>query len=177
MGTSWDAEEEADGWEVFKLDNDKPGLEFLVTINVAVYPCFRDKIDFSRTERKSLREQIKQQERSLRDEEEKFRALKREVDKMVILMLDPEGEAVTETETHGSVGEEEIDSREDTESEGSGTDQSDTDDGVDESEHRINRLQVSPSGMYVSIQITSRTPTSVEKGENTNSTKLNNRVF
>jgi hypothetical protein len=53
---------------------------------------YRDKHQRARTERKSLRGDVKQQQRLLKEEKKKYKVLQKEVDKMAKLMKDNEGD-------------------------------------------------------------------------------------
>ncbi|KAK2581928.1 hypothetical protein KPH14_002381 [Odynerus spinipes] len=73
---------------------------------------FMDKAVNARKERHALREQIKQQQKLLKEEKKKFKHLQKEVDKMAKLMADTDGEEEEEEEE-----EEETESEEESESE------------------------------------------------------------
>lgn len=99
---------------------------------------FKDKQINSRKERHALREQIKQQQKMLRDEKKKYKHLQKEVDKMAKLMSENEEEE--EEEEDGE--EEETESEDESESEESEEDEdSETEDEDAPLEKQRNNLQ------------------------------------
>ncbi|XP_003702226.1 uncharacterized protein LOC100883992 isoform X2 [Megachile rotundata] len=98
----------------------------------------KDKAVNARKERHALKDQIKQQQKLLKEEKKKFKHLQKEVDKMAKLMS--EGEADTEDEEEEE--EEETESEEESESEESEEDEeTETEDEDDSLEGQRNSLQ------------------------------------
>lgn len=92
-----------------------------------------------------MREQIKQQQKLLKEEKKKFKGLQKEVDKMAKLMHDDEEEEEEpeEEEEEDEEDEETEESDEESESEESEDDEdSDSEEGEDNIEKRKNSLQV-----------------------------------
>lgn len=105
----------------------------------------RNKAVNARKERHALKEQIKQQQKLLKDEKSKYKQLHKQVDKMAKLMAETsegEEEEDEEEETEESEEEEETESEEESESEESEEEESETDDEGAPAEKRKNNLQV-----------------------------------
>lgn len=103
----------------------------------------RDKAVNARKERHALKEQIKQQQKLLREEKKKFKQLQKEVDKMAKLMSETDEEEEEEEEESEEEEDEETESEEESESEESEEEESDSDDEKAHFEQRKNIFQVS----------------------------------
>ncbi|XP_060818330.1 glutamic acid-rich protein-like isoform X2 [Bombus pascuorum] len=99
---------------------------------------FRDKAVNARKERHALKDQIKQQQKLLKDERKKYRHLQEEVDKMAKLMSESEDDDKVEDE--GEEEEEETESEE-SESEESEDEETETEDEDQSLEGQRNTLQ------------------------------------
>ncbi|XP_014605385.1 PREDICTED: trichohyalin-like isoform X2 [Polistes canadensis] len=99
---------------------------------------FMDKAVNARKERHALKEQIKQQQKLLKEEKRKFKQLQKEVDKMAKLMADTDGDDEEEDEEE----DEETESEEESESEESEEEEeSEIDEGGHTMEQEKNILQ------------------------------------
>lgn len=101
----------------------------------------RDKAVNARKERHALKEQIKQQQKLLREEKKKYKQLQKQVDKMAKLMGDTDDDEEEEVEEEEEE-EEETETEEESESEESEEDESESDDDQAPIEKRKNILQV-----------------------------------
>ncbi|CAK9819347.1 hypothetical protein ANTPLA_LOCUS10202 [Anthophora plagiata] len=98
---------------------------------------FRDKSVNARKERHALKDQIKQQQKLLKEEKKKFKHLQKEVDKMAKLMSESEDDEKDEEEDE----EEETESEEESESEESEEEETETEDEDQSLEGQRNTLQ------------------------------------
>lgn len=113
------------------------------TENIYITNCLnRDKAVNARKERHALKEQIKQQQKLLREEKKKYKELQKQVDKMAKLMGDTDDDEEEEVEEEEEE-EEETESEEESESEESEEEDSESDDDQAPIEKRKNNLQVS----------------------------------
>ncbi|XP_012288033.1 trichohyalin isoform X2 [Orussus abietinus] len=101
---------------------------------------FEDKAANARKERIALKEQIKQQQKLLQEENKKFKRLQKEVDKMAKLMADTDDDEEQEEEEEEEE-DEETESEEESESEESEEEESDTDNENEPPEKRKQYLQ------------------------------------
>lgn len=101
----------------------------------------------ARKERHALKEQIKQQQKLLREEKKKFKYLQKEVDKMAKLIAETDEEE-EEEEDEEEEEEEETESEEESESEESEEEESESDDEKAPLEQRKDIFQVSLSSTY-----------------------------
>lgn len=101
---------------------------------------YRDKEVNARKERHALKEQIKQQQKLLKEEKKKYKQLQKQVDNMAKLMVETDEEEEEEDEDED---EEETESEEESESEESEEEESESDDEEAPIDKRKNNLQVS----------------------------------
>ncbi|XP_066590110.1 calponin homology domain-containing protein DDB_G0272472-like isoform X2 [Prorops nasuta] len=99
---------------------------------------FKDKSGNAKKERHALKEQIKQQNKLLREEKKKFKQLQKEVDKMAKLMGEAEEDTADEDEEDE---EEETESEDESESEESEEEESDVEVKEEDQEKYKNNLQ------------------------------------
>lgn len=125
--------------------------------------CFRDKAANAKKERYALKEQIKQQQKLIKDEKKKYKGLQKEVDKMAKLMGDTDDEDAEDEEDEDEEEEEESESEDESESEESEEEESESDDEDAEPEERKTNLQVNFS-IFQSINrwISNRIPSFLE---------------
>lgn len=104
---------------------------------------FKDKAVNARKERYALKEQIKQQQKLLKEENKTYKRLQKQVDKMAKLMAetDEEEDEEEEEEEEDEEEEEETESEEESESEESEEDESEADNEEEPIEKRKNNLQ------------------------------------
>lgn len=88
----------------------------LKLLNTKVY-SLKEKEDIARKERRALRQQLKNQQRALRNENKKYKVLQKEVDKMSNLMNDEDEEAEEDEEEEEEEEESEESSSEESEEE------------------------------------------------------------
>ncbi|KAI5696500.1 hypothetical protein M8J75_013733 [Diaphorina citri] len=117
-----ESEEESDTEDNEAKEEKRQGRELKMLNNKL--KTYRDKHQRARTERKSLRGDVKQQQRLLKEEKKKYKVLQKEVDKMAKLMKDNEGDEDEE--------EDEEDPKEDEDEETESESESESEDSSDE---------------------------------------------
>ncbi|XP_011880243.1 PREDICTED: DNA ligase 1 [Vollenhovia emeryi] len=137
------SEEEEETTEEEEEDEDpKAGAEKRaqreIKLLISKIKNFKDKAVNAKKERHALKEQIKQQQKLLAEEKNKYKELHKQVDKMAKLMGDVDEE---EEELDDEEEEEEAESEEESESEESEEEESDSDDDQAPIEKRKNNLE------------------------------------
>lgn len=139
-----ESEEEEESTEEEEEDEDpKAGAEKRaqreIKLLISKIKNFKDKAVNARKERHALKEQIKQQQKLLREEKKKYKQLQKQVDKMAKLMGDTDDDEEEEVEEEEE--EEETESEEESESEESEEEESESDDDQAPVEKRKSILQ------------------------------------